>query len=209
MKPDCVIPAAGTSSRMGRWKLVLPYRGSTIIEKSIDAALEECGRVIVVTGHRAEELETFLGRYSPPSGIGERFREVSKTRESGPVITVRHPDYEQGMFSSIQKGAALVQSPLFFIALGDMPAVPAEVYRQLLTCMRSDPETEIVRPVYRGRPGHPVLLRKTCTKTILETAASGAMAMVLKRHTVKELEVSSPGAVIDFDTPEAYQDQEQ
>ena len=53
MDIDCLIPAAGFSSRMGNWKLTLPYKGSTIIESSIANAMNVCDRAIVVTGHRA------------------------------------------------------------------------------------------------------------------------------------------------------------
>src|SRR5687767_3395037 len=37
MKSFAIIPAAGTSSRMGRPKLLLPWRGRTMIEQTIAA----------------------------------------------------------------------------------------------------------------------------------------------------------------------------
>ena len=53
---DCVIPAAGRSERMGTWKPVLPFGGSTIIQTVVTAALRARARVILVTGYRAEDL---------------------------------------------------------------------------------------------------------------------------------------------------------
>ncbi|WP_152906355.1 NTP transferase domain-containing protein, partial [Klebsiella aerogenes] len=32
---DCIITAAGLSSRMGQWKMMLPWRGTTILDASI------------------------------------------------------------------------------------------------------------------------------------------------------------------------------
>ncbi len=53
---DCVMPAAGLSSRMGDWKLMLPYQQYTILDASIENALSFCRRVILVVGYRGAEL---------------------------------------------------------------------------------------------------------------------------------------------------------
>jgi len=104
MKIDCLIPAAGLSSRMGRWKLLLPYRGTTILEQTLNNALSLCSRVVLVTGYRGNELEEI---YAGRSG----------------VVTVRNADFKRGMFSSIQTGVPLVSTEWFFITMGDMPGI--------------------------------------------------------------------------------------
>ena len=52
-----IVLAAGRSSRMGRTKQQLPFRGKTILECVVDSALaSSLQRVIVVLGHQADEL---------------------------------------------------------------------------------------------------------------------------------------------------------
>lgn len=47
---DCVMPAAGLSSRMGSWKVMLPYSHHTILDESIENALRFCSRVKKLMG---------------------------------------------------------------------------------------------------------------------------------------------------------------
>ncbi|NGD67297.1 NTP transferase domain-containing protein, partial [Serratia marcescens] len=49
---DCIITAAGLSSRMGQWKMMLPWQQGTILDTSIKNALQFCSRIILVTGYR-------------------------------------------------------------------------------------------------------------------------------------------------------------
>lgn len=64
-------------------KMTLPCSGSTIVECSVQIALESCSRVILVSGYRGKELaRLFVGR--------DR------------VLVVHNSDYELDMFSSVQ-----------------------------------------------------------------------------------------------------------
>ena len=56
-----LIVAAGLSSRMGCFKPLLPLRGKTVIENTIDSMLL-CGisPVVVVLGYRGREVEAVL-----------------------------------------------------------------------------------------------------------------------------------------------------
>ena len=56
-----LILAAGMSSRMGSFKPLMPLRGKTLIENSIDSMLlSGVSRVVVVLGYRGEEVERIL-----------------------------------------------------------------------------------------------------------------------------------------------------
>ncbi|MFO7848438.1 MAG: NTP transferase domain-containing protein [Spirochaetia bacterium] len=187
---DCIIPAAGLSSRMGMWKPLIPYKGTTLAEKSVSRALEYCSRVILVTGHRAGELEKLFE--------GGRNRELSEGRR---VICVRNTDYVRGMFSSIQTGASAVDAPLFFIALADMPELPVEVYKLLFNRIEEGGDAlEMVRPLYRGTPAHPVLSRQRVAGTILSEPPDSNMQNVMKHHRLLEIEVDRGECLYDVDT---------
>ena len=69
---DCIITAAGLSSRMGTWKMMLPYCQGTMLDASLKNALAFCQRVILVVGHRGEELEArYLERPRLSAGAGQ------------------------------------------------------------------------------------------------------------------------------------------
>lgn len=176
---DCIVPAAGRSERMGRWKPVLPFRGSTIVETVVAAALAACGRVILVTGYRGGELAALF---------------AAEVR----VTVVRNPAWELGMFSSIQRGAAAVLTSRFFVHLADMPWVDPEIYRTLLAAGEAD----FVFPVHGGMRGHPVLLGARARGEILRAEPdTGSMKDIARRLDVLEVPVQTDAALRDIDEP--------
>ncbi len=179
---SCVIPVAGRSERMGRWKPLLGFRGITIIQAVVDVALAACSGVIVVTGHRGQE-------------VGALF-------SGNPRITLAHnPEWETGMFSSIQRGAACVDTERFFITLGDKPFIRTEVYAYLL----QGPPGDAVFPVFAGQRGHPVLLsRKVRDAVLAADSRAGSMPQVISRFTVREMAWPDDSVLRDIDTPEDY-----
>ncbi len=186
MNIDCLIPAAGFSSRMGKWKLILPYKKSTIIENSIENAAEVCTRIILVTGYRGDEL-TDLVEQIPQ------------------VITIRNKNYQNGMFSSIQTGVKLVESEWFFITMGDMPDIDKDIFNSLLEPLNKNPGGfDIIRPTYQGKRGHPVLLNRNTILTIISEPHSSEMKNVFLHHRVMDIEMNVSSTFRDIDTPEEY-----
>ncbi|WP_375749013.1 molybdenum cofactor cytidylyltransferase [Vibrio sp. HN007] len=179
---DCVMPAAGLSSRMGsRWKMMLPYRHHTILDESIENALTFCSRVILVTGHRSDEL---VDRYRNKKGVK--------------LIVNTH--FKQGMFSSIQQGVEAVKTDHFFISHGDMPCISTDVYQRVWE--RGGNHT--VFPGTLEKPGHPVLLPASLIEKIAASPYDGKMKKIIFSGEVKFAEINSKGIHFDVDTPEAY-----
>lgn len=178
---DCVMLAAGESMRMGEWKMMLPFGGATIAERSVENALEVCRRVILVTGYRAEDIEkVFEGR--------ER------------VHLIRNAEYRRGMFSSIRAGAAAVASSSYFIALADMPLVTPAIYRYLLTFQDHD----AVIPKFHGKKGHPVLLSGGTRDFLLSLSPDDTLRTVIAEYPSLAVPVDEKGIITDIDTPEDY-----
>jgi molybdenum cofactor cytidylyltransferase len=167
---------------MGQWKPLLPFGESTIIQTVLGVALSACAGVIVVTGYRGEELAAIL--------------------RGNPRVTVaENPDWEMGMFTSIRRGAALVDTDRFFIVLGDKPFIGAEVYASLLQA----PPADAVFPVFRGERGHPVLLSRAVRDAVLAAdAKTSSMPQLLSHFTVREIQWPDDSVVRDIDTPEQY-----
>lgn len=178
----CIVAAAGRSTRMGAWKLLLPFRGTTIIQAVVDAALSASSRVLLVTGHRGAELaRLFDGRPG--------------------VVLVENPDWELGMFSSIHRAVREVDTDRFFITLGDKPLITADAYRALLGAEPAD----AVFAAFGGVRGHPVLCGPRVRDEIMrKDPASGSMKDVVSRLTVREVPWRDDSVLTDIDTPEQY-----
>lgn len=95
---DCIITAAGLSSRMGQWKMMLPWQQGTILDTSIKNALQFCSRIILVTGYRGNELHE---RYANQSNI----------------TIIHNPDYAQGLLTSVKAAVPAVQTEHCFLTM--------------------------------------------------------------------------------------------
>ena len=73
---------AGMSTRMGQLKQLLPLGGRAAIEWVAEVVGQRLDEVVVVLGHRAEEIAPVLTAY--------------------PVRWVVNADYQTGMLSSVQ-----------------------------------------------------------------------------------------------------------
>lgn len=167
---------------MGAWKLMLPYRQSTILDESLKNALACCDRVILVVGHRADEL---IARYG---GRPE-------------IQLVENHDYALGLGGSIRLGLAASSSEHLFISHGDLPCIPPEVY-QALWLARGN---EALFPCHQGEAGHPVLLPKSLAKALAEAPPQASVRRWLRAHPHRFVEVQSDAILLDVDTPARYQ----
>ena len=181
IEADCIIPAAGLSTRMGEWKLKLPYQGKSIVEHSVDNALKVCSRVLLVTGHRGDEL-------------AELFAENSR------VCIVNNPRYGQGMVSSVRAGVQQVSTDYFFISHADMPCIEPEVYMQLWQARFKGS----VFPGNEEKGGHPVLVSALLKESILRDVEVKSFKRILTRFSCNYLGLLNPSIHFDVDTAEGY-----
>lgn len=181
---DTLVLAAGMSTRMGRWKLILPLEGKTVIERSVSNALRASKRVILVGGYRIEELEKLFKAYT---GVEIVFNEK----------------YQRGMFSSIKCGVRYVKTSRFFITLGDMPLISPDTFVKVAGYDFAD-YIDVIRPQYMGKKGHPVLLSQRVSDKILEMDDGSTMGDVLMNYLNLYVPVNDPFVVADIDSKEDY-----
>ncbi|NIG77695.1 NTP transferase domain-containing protein [Cedecea neteri] len=178
---DCIIPAAGLSSRMGQWKMMLPWRMSTILDASIKNAQQFCSNIILVTGYRHEELEA---RYF---------------RESG-ITLVHNPDYQQGLFSSVSVGVNKATADYCFISHGDLPCLHREIFESLWEQRING----VLLPQYQGTPGHPILAKRDVLQQCLQQHSGQSVRQALLAHKHKILALDYPEMIFDVDTPDDF-----
>ncbi|MFP3293162.1 MAG: NTP transferase domain-containing protein [Nitrososphaeria archaeon] len=168
-----VLLAAGLSRRFPGNKLLANLCGVPIVRAAAGVAAAAGLPLVVVTGNDRESVVRAL------SGI--EFHEVINS------------SYASGLSSSVRAAIS-----------ADMPLVPPEVPR-LLAGIREDSPFPLIAPRYGGVRGHPVLLGRE----LYEDAASSiggdsglSQYIESRRELLLEVDVGSPGVVLDVDTPE-------
>jgi molybdenum cofactor cytidylyltransferase len=185
-----IVPAAGQSRRMGVPKQLLPFAGTTVIGHIVDELKRSrIDEVCVVVGHQADRLRAAL--------------------EGRSVRVVVNPDYERSdMLGSIRSGLAAMPAAcrVVLVALGDQPAITAELVDAMIDCFLTGGRGIIV-PVHAGRRGHPLLLAGRYRGEILTGCDQVGLRGLLAAHAddVFELPVSTSAVLSDMDYPEDYQ----
>ena len=184
-----VVVAAGSSTRMGQPKVLLPWGNGTVIESIVNrlrgAHLSE---IVVVTGHARARVEAALAQQ--------------------PVRLVHNPDYATGeMTSSVQAGLRALgpETAACLLVLGDQPLLRGRVIWQVLSAYTRG-LGRIVAPSYRMRRGHPVLIDRAFWPAILALGAGEAPRDVIRMHgdELYHVVVDTDWVLRDIDTPEDY-----
>lgn len=188
MKIGGIILAAGKSSRMGNFKPLLPFKGKTIIENTVlSLLLGGADNIVVVTGRNAQQVEEVLKDYN--------------------VRSVRNADYENThMLDSILLGLKeLMDTDAVFILPGDIPDVKPETVRQLKEVFIKG-NYDVIYPCFKGRKGHPPLIRNTCFKAISKYEGSGGLRGILSFFEDNSVlvETEDSGSITDIDYKEDY-----
>jgi molybdenum cofactor cytidylyltransferase len=187
-----VILAAGKSSRMGRSKATLPLAGGETFLSRLIRTLHEAGveDVVVVVGH---DPETIL-----------------KSLEHSELMfrLVMNPDYESGQLSSVLAGLRAIDRPgvsAMLLSLVDVPLASTATVRAVLERHRAK-RPPIVRPVSRGRHGHPVVVDRLLFSLLRAADPSQGIKPVVRAHVSAsgDVDVDDEGAFTDIDTPEEY-----
>ena len=198
-----VVLAAGSSSRMGRDKALLPWppvaEGTPAANSFLGAAidlLQPCtDLVIVVAGKNAPVI-------TPVAYAHGAF-----------LVVNREP--ERGQFSSLQIGLREVLNhgrDAAFIALIDRPPVlPRTVSQLRQTFCDSDPGVWAVVPeVRRGEQavhGHPILIGREMIEAFLRAPVTSTARQIehqAQQH-IRYVPVDDPHVGINIDTPQDYE----
>ncbi len=187
---SAVLTAAGLSARMGSPKPLLPWRGKTLVESQIDTLLQAgASEVIVVLGHRADEVSQYV--------TGDAVRAVINHR------------YRDGRTSSIRAGLDAVSPDAtdIIIMAVDQPRAPEIVSRVINAHLEAD--APLTSPRYRGRGGHPLMFSATLLPELSQISEENqGLREVFERHRaeITQVHFDDPAIRLDLNTPQAYQE---
>jgi molybdenum cofactor cytidylyltransferase len=193
-----VVLAAGSSTRMGKNKLLLDLAGETVVRRAVrtaaDAGLDP---VVVVLGHEAARVEAEL--------VGLACR---------PVV---NPDHAEGVRTSLQLGVREVAADAhaLVVVLADMPFVTAAMIRAVVLRHRDTGAPLVVSqygvgsapgaPPVEGLPvdAPPILYDRTlfaellamkgehCAKRIVRQHRGEASIVVWAEHALRDIDVAA------------------
>ena len=182
-----VVLAAGGSSRMGRPKQLLPFRGRTLLRHAAEVAVAAGGDpVVVVLGAAADRLRGEL------DGL--------------PVTAVTNPDWQQGPGTSVRAGVAALPDGVtaVVVLLADQPFVTADDLRALIAA-RLASGLPMAASAYGGAVGVPAVFARACFPDLLALDPAAGAKKLLSRHPDRVAVVPLAAGALDLDTPADYE----
>lgn len=186
-KLAALILAAGISPCMEQWGPMLPVGNEAMIRRTVTTMLEAGAfPVVVVTGYRDEVLR----------------RQLEDLEKRG-LVFLHNRDYASTqMYDSLLLGLRYLRGRCdrVLLAPGDAPIVAADTIRRL-----AEEKAQVVRPVYRGRAGHPLVLDSSGFEALLGYRGGQGLSGALRSLglEVADLPVAEETVILGEPTQEA------
>jgi len=185
-----IVLAAGGSARMGRSKALLEISGQTFLERAIDTLTAGgCKPVVaVLAGGEASGSAGQLARARGATAV-ENARAAAEQIDS----------LRLGLRALPHEVEAAVVLPV------DHPLADADTVVALISAFHAD-RAPVVRPVYRDRPGHPVLFARQVWEELSDPDLERGARDVVHRHAaeIRDVPIEDRGVTVDVDTPADY-----
>jgi len=183
-----ILLAAGGSTRMGRPKQLLLYKGQTLLRRAAEQAISAgCDPVIVVVGADAPRMRTELADLA--------------------VRIVENPNWQRGMGTSIRAGLGAIPplgAQAVVITLCDQPLIDSAALKRLMDLHRSTGRAPIAAQ-YAGTLGVPALFGPEYLPGLAGLPDDCGAKQLLLTHASQVLAVPMEPAATDIDTPMDYQ----
>lgn len=175
-----IIVAAGKRSKRSEPDPLLKI-GSITVVKRIVLTFQQVGisPIVVITGHRADEIEHDLADYG--------------------VIFLRNEEYEHlQMFDSAKIGLAFLQHKCEQVVFTPVtiPMFTPETIQRMMECGE-----KVISPSYQGKSGHPLLLASELMPQILAYEGNMGMRGAIQHMGIQRhwLDIDDEGILQDMD----------
>jgi molybdenum cofactor cytidylyltransferase len=184
-----IILAAGSSSRLGRPKQMLPYHGKSLLEHAVDVANDaDTGPVIVVLGSDASSLEKLI--------------------DEKKIHIVNNQEWQEGMGSSVRCGvqtllhmAPEIESAIIMVC--DQPFVSAVLLKELVAAHEVSGKP-IVTSQYKNAVGPPAFFHRSVFPDLLALKGDAGARKVIEKRKEEMATVPFTEGEIDIDTEADY-----
>jgi molybdenum cofactor cytidylyltransferase len=183
MEARAVVLAAGESRRMGgAQKLLMPYRGRTMLEHVVEAARE--WQPVIVAGV-----------------------DVARSMQRGDETLIVNDAPARGMVHSLALADARVpRDEAIIVLLGDKPLVTPALIRLILAQIG---DADVAYPVHpkTSQPGHPVVFSARARQKIAGLPDGDTLHALRDDPALERVRVftEDSGAFFDVDTPDALE----
>ncbi|MBM7112314.1 nucleotidyltransferase family protein [[Archangium] primigenium] len=180
MRPiTVVVLAAGASSRLGRPKQLVVWRGETLVHRAARIAVEaDIGAVRVVTGLLPDE--------------------VAGSVSDLPVTCVHNTQAHEGLSSSIRRGVEGLDTNVLLLTC-DQPLLTAEHLREMADTRRFT-QASIIASSYEGVVGVPTLVAHELLPELRALQGDQGARALFEGRAVEA--VVFDGGELDVDTEE-------
>jgi CTP:molybdopterin cytidylyltransferase MocA/ADP-ribose pyrophosphatase YjhB (NUDIX family) len=189
LKVAAIVLAAGSSTRLGQPKQLLPVDGAPLLWRTLDVvrASSLSPRIVVLGGAEAE---------------------IRRQVRLDGFETISNPEFASGQASSLQAGIDALPDDIdgVVVLLGDQPLVEPWLLDRLVDTFHPGTHAA-VRPRYTDGPGNPVLLSRELFPEIGTLRGDTGARDILRRHRDRIHDVDHPirASARDVDTLEDYQ----
>lgn len=189
MKWGVMILAAGEASRMGKPKMLLPYKDTTILNHIVNEVIALSPHAIkIITGHYHELI-----------------CQAIVTQQASLVY---NPDYKNGMSSSIQIGLTEMQKEcpslgFVIIVVSDQPFLNRFIVKNLIHQQMLS-QKGIVAASYNGIIGTPVLISAPYFEHLYNLVGDKGARVILQQFPYDVATINFELGELDIDTEEDY-----
>ena len=186
-----MILAAGASTRLGKPKQLLQYHGKTLLDHSVNEAINaKADAVVVILGKNADLFQN--------------------TIDNEKVNVVINKDWEEGMASSVRAGLnsllkinPMADAVIFMVC--DQPFISSSLLNDLIV-VQQETHKPIVTSNYGETIGPPALFHKSIFKDLLQLKGDAGARRIIEQYSDDVATVLFPEGSIDIDTENDYEE---
>ena len=184
-----VILAAGASTRLGNPKQLLRYRGKTLLDHTVNEAINaKADTVVVIIGKNADLIQ----------------KEIDKEK----VRVVINKDWEEGMASSVRFGLGTllkikpyIDAVIFMVC--DQPHISSSILNELIITQQRTTK-QIVTCNYGESIGPPALFHKKYFRELAKLKGDVGARNIIQQNMHDVATIEFPEGKIDIDTKGDY-----
>ena len=179
---------------MRSFKPLADYKDNSFIINIILKLESICDQIFIVTGHKAEVLESSVINDLTNNQQNELLKKIK---------FVYNESYHKGMFTSLQKGIFAAQYCNWILYhFVDQPGLPNNFYTNFLN--QIDPNYNWIQPSCKNKNGHPILIKKDLFNLISNASEDSNLKEISKSAEVKKKywECNYEEIIQDIDTEE-------